>query len=965
MKRLRVLLGNPWAERAIKFVLVPVLLLCSLWLPPVSLGVRLFHIDLPQVTAAGGVVGEEGGGRLAVAPGALSGQMRLRLRTVEQTGQGDAAQALKAVPANLQVLGPLYFFDAYGSRPKEAQFTAPLPAGLPDASALDSLDVYAWDGKQWQWVPSQAMGDTQQVEAALTSLPLALATVQSQPQGLAIGVGAPDVAAVNAAPLDVAAELYLAGLSLGDGGAVSGEIALSSAPEQLLVLPALSNRVNGVARSDWVANILVDAKARADHVKAIVAAVSKGGYKGLSLEYTGLDESLRDDFSGFAAELASTLRQSGKVLAVRVDEPKRTAGGAWSTAGYDWAALGGAADILRVPAMSDAAAYGPGGAMEACLRELIRQVDRRKVQLIVDANAVDQVGDTRRPLVYGDALSLAGQGAVAPDDGVVLPGQPLAVQLPQLGSGLQRNAASGHTYFTFKDGSGAQHQVWVENASSVQVKLALAQQFSLHGVAIDNLAGTANDAHIWETVRIARTPTGRGGTPAVAAERYCVVWQVQNDEGQVIDQGTCPADAPAVTWTAAEEPGEYTLTLAISEDGGKTTLGTPSTLALNIPTPTPSPTPIPSPTPQPKPTTAPVAPPVTAPPPRATGGFFGYGIQLDMVTDVNYDNSLGKVQALGFGWVKQQIEWFRFNPGPGQYDWGRMDAIVDACTARGIKLLFSVVKAPEWARPGDDDKSVAGPPADPGTYAEFVRQMAARYKGRVQAYEIWNEQNLWYEWGGQGGRLSAARYVQLLKAAYGAIKSVDPGAVVISGALTPTGYNDGNIAIDDQQYLRQMYDNGLRYYCDAVGAHPSGFNNPPDADWRTYRDPANSFQAVGHPSWFFRGTMEGYRNIMVAYGDGGKRIWPTEFGWASVDGFGRGPAAGYEYASDNSADEQAQYLVRAYQMGKNWGFVGPMFLWNLNFAPLCGPGDEKSAFSIVDPGWGARPAFNALAGMGK
>ena len=27
--------------------------------------------------------------------------------------------------------------------------------------------------------------------------------------------------------------------------------------------------------------------------------------------------------------------------------------------------------------------------------------------------------------------------------------------------------------------------------------------------------------------------------------------------------------------------------------------------------------------------------------------------------------------------------------------------------------------------------------------------------------------------------------------------------------------------------------------------------------------------------------MEGYRNIMVRYGDANKRIWPTEFGWAA------------------------------------------------------------------------------------
>jgi len=235
----------------------------------------------------------------------------------------------------------------------------------------------------------------------------------------------------------------------------------------------------------------------------------------------------------------------------------------------------------------------------------------------------------------------------------------------------------------------------------------------------------------------------------------------------------------------------------------------------------------------------------------------------------------------------------------------------------------------------------------------------------VHAYEIWNEQNLYYEWGGLGNKLNAARYVELLKVAYQAIKAVDPGAVVISGALTPTGYNDGNIAIDDRIYLEQMYQAGMKNYCDAVGAHPSGYSNPPDADWQTYSDPTAGFNATGHPSWFFRGTLESYRNIMVAYGDGAKRIWPTEFGWSSVENLGAPPAKGYEYAADNTEAEQAQYIVRAYEIAKGWGWVGPMFLWNLNFGPICGCNDEKAGFGVVRPDWGMRPAFAALAHMPK
>jgi hypothetical protein len=47
--------------------------------------------------------------------------------------------------------------------------------------------------------------------------------------------------------------------------------------------------------------------------------------------------------------------------------------------------------------------------------------------------------------------------------------------------------------------------------------------------------------------------------------------------------------------------------------------------------------------------------------------------------------------------------------------------------------------------------------------------------------------------------------------------------------------------------------------------------------------------------------MEGYRNIMVVYGDANKRIWPTEFGWAAGGAFD----PRYAYANDNSFEEQA------------------------------------------------------------
>lgn len=328
-------------------------------------------------------------------------------------------------------------------------------------------------------------------------------------------------------------------------------------------------------------------------------------------------------------------------------------------------------------------------------------------------------------------------------------------------------------------------------------------------------------------------------------------------------------------------------------------------------------------------------------------GTFAYGIQIDPWGD--RAGAIAATKSMGFGWIKFQLPWKDYEGSPGAR--GFPDDAVNQINGAGLKVLLSIVKAPNWARPGNSDFSVEGPPSDPNTYAAYVGALAGHLKGKVGAIEVWNEQNLWYEWGREP--LDPGRYVDLLCKAYSAIKAADPSIVVISGALTPTGLNDGSTAIDDLVYLQRMYAAGAKRCFDAVGAHPSGYNNPPDAKFG-YSNPAEpSFK--NHPSFFFRDTMERYRAVMVANGDSGKRVWPTEFGWASSGS----PHPGYEYAAQNSAEEQAQYTVQAYQMMKSWGWVGPAFLWNLNYN-LTAPDKELAAFGIM-----GRPAQAALTNMAK
>ncbi|MBC7234565.1 MAG: cellulase family glycosylhydrolase [Chloroflexi bacterium] len=1010
---LKLLLKHPWAERIVSLVLVPVLLISSLWLPPISLGARLFHTDLPLVTPGGGVIQGPHGARLSIPAGVVSKRSRLSfdaltgsdLAAASMTKRGSLLAAvsesqgakisaddpefaaLQQLPAGLVAYEPFYRLAAYGDMPRGGRVSLPVPYEL---AAVETADLFGWDGQSWRWLPAQLSPDRLTLSAQLGDMPTLLVIAQQQPGKLRLGlqVVSEEPAVAGLKQVRDLANLAVGGLVLQGDGTFAGQTAVLAAPQGVRLLLRVTDIQDGVVRSDLVDNIIINADLVEAHVDEIVSAA--GSFAGVDLDYQGVDPSLRAEFTAFVERLAAELRAVRKTLVVNVDAPIAS-GMDWDTGAYDWRRLGELADVIRIPVPAEPEAYESGGDLDALLTYAVGEIDRRKIDLALSAYSLDRVGEAVLPVTYAGALGNLVREIAADDaDGLLLPGEALHLALRAVeGIEIQYDPRAQLYWFTYRDAAGKEHTVWLSTATRIAKQLQYVNQYGLGGAVIEGALDAENDAEILAVAQsysemraaaegAAAKVVGLGGAvapaAAVAEEKFAFVWTIQDSAGNTLDRQVFPLTDPNWVWTAPNNPGNYIIRAAVSTDGGETDLGARAQVNVQVPTPTFTPTPTATPTATPTDTPTPTPTPTNTPTPRPrpvvaageaparVGGYFGYGVQAAMVTDTNTQRIMDHVKAMGFNWVKQQVEWFRYNPGPGQYEWGPLDRIVDSANANGVNVLFSVVKAPKWARPpGDTDE---GPPADPNTYGEFLKAMAARYKGRVKAYEIWNEQNLYYEWGGRGHKLSAARYVELLKVAYRAIKSVDPGAVVVSGALTPTGVNDGDIAIDDRVYLEQMYQAGLKNYCDAIGAHPSGYNNPPDADWRSWNDPsAPNFK--GHPSFFFRGTMEGYRNIMLKYGDGGKRIWPTEFGWASVEGLGCGPAPGYEYANDNTEAEQAQFLVRAYQMGRNWGWVGPMFAWNLNFAPVAGRFDEKAAFGIVREDWSPRPAFIALRDMPK
>ncbi len=341
----------------------------------------------------------------------------------------------------------------------------------------------------------------------------------------------------------------------------------------------------------------------------------------------------------------------------------------------------------------------------------------------------------------------------------------------------------------------------------------------------------------------------------------------------------------------------------------------------------------------------------------------GYGFNVwGLSTDAAFrDKVNANVQGAGFNWMRQQVQWAAMEPQKGNFGTdttAQLDQFVNGASAKGIKILLSIVKSPDWVG------TKGGLPTKTQDFTDFMSFLTQRYKGKVQAYEIWNEQNYAVE---TGGKVNVAAYLPVLKAGFQAVKKTDPKAVVVFGGLTPTGVNDPSIALNDVEYLRQIYAlNGgeIKQYYDVLGAHPG--SNCNDAD-HSYPANPQGCDASGtgkadfaNDNSFYFQRIQDLRKVMVDAGEGNTKMWLTEFGWTTAN-----QAKGYEYGAFVSEQQQAQYLVRAFQLGKSYPWMGVMFVWNLNFATITPPSDEKYPWSVLKSDWSPRPAYTALQKMSK
>jgi len=333
------------------------------------------------------------------------------------------------------------------------------------------------------------------------------------------------------------------------------------------------------------------------------------------------------------------------------------------------------------------------------------------------------------------------------------------------------------------------------------------------------------------------------------------------------------------------------------------------------------------------------------------GNPFGVNTFLQLEADpANVDRSLAMVKAAGFAWIRQQFPWEDIEiHGKGDYQdrrtlpfksaWLKYDRIVDLVEKHGLNMVVRLDAPPQWSRSNPAEEGTFGPPDNLADYADFVEAVVRRYRGRIHTLQIWNEPNIYPEWGNK--RPDPERYVEMLQLATTRARAVDPNIVIISAPLAPTLDDDAR-SLNDLKYLERMYLAGARGTFDILGAIAYGLGTAP-TDHRVAWNRTN----------FARPEL--LRDLMVRYGDADKPVWIMEMGWNAVP---EGMPAPFGRVTEA---QQARYSVLAFERIRNeWPWAGVGFLWHFRLPDDSRRDQPIYYFRLVDPDWTPRPVYSAI-----
>lgn len=300
---------------------------------------------------------------------------------------------------------------------------------------------------------------------------------------------------------------------------------------------------------------------------------------------------------------------------------------------------------------------------------------------------------------------------------------------------------------------------------------------------------------------------------------------------------------------------------------------------------------------------------------------------------------------LGGVMIRRDFLWHEIEPERGRFVWDDYDRLVDEAGARGVRLLGMLGYGVPWANPATENGSTTFPPADPRDFAAFAGATAGRYRGRVAAWEIWNEPNNgWRFW---KPKLSGdpRAYGDLLAATHPAIASAAPGTpVLLAGTV----------------FVPQIIQGAMPWLTEAYAARPDLARSFDIAGIHTYEKypPYRAPELDDDEDPPLEAKIQMHAWLLEKNGGGDKPIWITEIGWpvwSRVD-----------------ARDQARFDVRATILAANAGVEG-IFWYTLRDGPHPENVPPEDAFGLlgndqdVDAGREAtpKPSYIALRALLK
>ncbi len=350
-------------------------------------------------------------------------------------------------------------------------------------------------------------------------------------------------------------------------------------------------------------------------------------------------------------------------------------------------------------------------------------------------------------------------------------------------------------------------------------------------------------------------------------------------------------------------------------------------------------------------------------------GLNPYGVNTFLQNEVEpakREEAMRLISEAGIKWIRQEFTWEdieihgkddfedRRNE-PYKSAWEKYDNIVDLAEKYDLNIMARLSNPPAWTRVMTNTVGPYAPPDDLTDYGDFVEAVVMRYEGRIPAYQIWNEPNIYPEWGEYS--ISAEEYTELLKEGYTRVKAADPEAIVVMGALAatieldrvrryaPEGRPVSPGGLSDVLFLQQMYNAGAAPYFDVLAMQGYGLWSGP-TDRRMQPRVLN----FSRPLYM--------RDVMVRNGDAHKPIWLSELAWNAVP-----PESGLPPVYGQVTEEQqARYAAIAYQrMQREWPWLGVGFYWFFKQA------DDRERennpqyyFRLVEPDFRPMPVYHAL-----